>query len=285
VVCFYEQNRVVIRDVETGEQKEVEVRWPMKCAVSLNYVAVSTNGAGLFLFTLDGDLVYVVPDSINGYSVAFHPLDTDILVIGCDQGSLRIWNVRTQAYVSTFKQHANCITSIRFAPDHRMFLSSWDMTASITTLNDRFQIESLVKLEGDTDWVTDILPLPFSNKCITCSDAKTIKVWDCQTCECISTLTEHTDWVTRLALHPSKPSFASGSLDKSVIIWSSKTFEVLCRLNFAEMVQSLIFAEGGSLLVGVFGHGVVSCTTLTGEVGPTLIPSETSVFGLALGMM
>ncbi len=285
MACLYEKNRVVIHDLETGEQKEIEIKGPSNCASSQYFLAVATNEDGLHLFSTDGILVHIVPDSINARSAAFHPHNTDILAFGDKTGSVHTWNASTQAYVSSFKEHTYGITNIRWESDCRMFLSSYDHTASIVTLDDRFQLMSAVKLKGHAYWVTDILPLPTSNKCVTCSADQKIKVWDCETGACLRTLTEHTDMVTSLAMHSSGQYFAGGSYDESVIFWSCKTFEVLRRVQFLSWVYSVVFGEADLLWASVRDRGVMSCDALTGtgEAGPVIIPETSRIQSLAFG--
>jgi WD40 repeat protein len=280
---LFNENRVVIHDQETGHQKMVEITKPWKCTSSQYFLVVTAVEDGLHLFTIDGVLVHIVPDSKDARCVAFHPHNTDILAIGYKDGSVRVWHVSTQSYGSTFKEHTDLISNIRFAPDCRLILSSWDNTASIVTLDDQFQLISLKKFKGHTDRVTDILPLLSSKQCVTCSDDYTLNVWNCQTGACLRTLTDHTYPVTSLAMHPNGQYYASGSQDRTVIIWSSETFEAVRRIDFPKPVASLIIDESNTLHVGVYLHGVMSCNVLTGEVGSVIIPETKFILGLALG--
>ena len=283
VVCFQEENQVVIHDLENENRRIIEVERPGKCVASLHLVAVLTASDGLHLYTPDDVLIHIVPDSMHARCVAVHPCNTNILAIGYDDGSVRIWDISTQVYVSLFKEHTDGISNIRFEPYGRLFLSSYDKTASIVTLDDQFQFVSSVKFKGHTDRVFDILPLPASSQCVTCSGDSTIKVWDCGTGVCLRTLTQHASAVISLAMHVNGQHFASGSFDRSVIIWSSETFEVLRRISLPKMVHSLEFDENDTLYCGVYEHGVMSCNALTGEVGPVVIPATGSIRGLALG--
>jgi WD40 repeat protein len=267
----------VIHDLETGDQKVTNVKDPRDCAVTQYIVVITTFGNGLHLLSTDGVLVHIVPDSTRADCVAFHPRNTNILAIGCEDGAMRIWDVYAQELVFSFEPHANGITSIRFAPDCRLFLSSWDKTASIVTLDDQFHTVSSVKLKGHTRCVNDILALHSSDMCITCSNDDSVKVWDCGTGTCLRTLTEHRGDVMSLVMHPNGQCFASGSYDHSVIIWSCETFEVLYRIRVPYRVDSLVFHENHTLYVGVCEHGVISMKALTGEAGPVIIQGTGSV--------
>ncbi len=281
MACLHDENRVGIHDTTTGNQLVIEIERPWRCASSQHFVAITTLQHGLHLFTPDGVLVHIVPDSTKSRCAAFHPRNTNILATGFEDGSVHVWDVSTRAYVSSFQKDTSGIINIRFAPDYRLFLCSWDSAASIVALDALFQIISSVKLEAHTGWVNDILPLPSFNQCVTCSSDETIKVWDCETGACIRTLAVHTDWVTVLVMHPTGQRFGSGSRDSLVIIWSCETFEVLYGIAFPSSVESLVFGEGDIMYVGMRNDGVLSCNTHTGGVGPVIIPGtcESLSFG------
>ncbi len=283
MACMTDLNLVVIHDLATGDQKKIEVNEPLKCASSQHVIAVTTSETGMHLYSTHGDFIHIVPDSTDTQCGAFHPHNTNMLAIGYKDGTVRIWDVSADAYVSSFKQHTDQIFNIRFAPDGRLLLSSADKTASIVTLDDDFQFVSLVKLKGLSVWVNDILTLLSFNQCVTCSDDKAIKVWDCETGACLRTMTEHGASVFALALHLNAKSFASGSFDLTVIIWSSETFEVLHRILFPEPVQALLFSRRNTWYVAVYDHGVMSGNGLTGDVGPVIIPGTGYCESLSLG--
>ncbi len=283
VACLFHDNRVVIHDLETRAQTIVKVNDPWMCPTAHRLLAVTTCDDSVRLFSIDGDLDHIVSDSTNACSAAFHPRNTNIIAIGYNDGTVRMWDVSTQAYVSSFKEHTNLITNIRFAPDGRLLLSSGDNAASIVTLADQFQTTAYVILEGHMHEVNDILPLLSSNQCVTCSNDKTIKVWDCQTGECLRTLTEHRHPVLALAMNLNGYYFASGSDHGAVIIWSCETFEILRRIQFPEEVATLVFGNSDALYAGVYNRGVMSCNALTCEIGTAIIPGIGNIPGLALG--
>ncbi len=243
-----------------------------------------TAKSGLHLYNHGGELVQLIPDSIKGSSVAFHPDNANILAIGFDDGSVRVWDIEAQAYVSLIKEYDYRITNIRFASDNRLFLTSWDNKASIVYLDSVFQSKSCIKLKGHKKWVNDIVRIPFSDMCVTGSVDATIKVWDCKKGKCLRTLTKHTIDVVALAVHSREHVFASGSVDRTVVIWSSDTFEALHQIQFPNSVQSLEFSNFSTLYVGVYNHGVMSSIFLKGELDPTVItPLSGYAYGLKLG--
>jgi WD40 repeat protein len=284
VVCFYEQNRVVIRDMETGEQKEVEVREPWKCVGQHQCIVVVSENDNLHVFTTDGDLKHIIPETKNASCVAVHPVNPDIIAIGFHEGAVSIWNSRAQAYVSTFKVHDGGIASARFASDGRLFLSSWDTFASMVTIDSQYRVIASVKFAGHNACVSDILPLS-SDVCVTCSLDTTITFWDCLTGACIKTLPEFSSsTIPTLVLGPTGREFACATLDKAVIIWSSETFEILRRIEFPGSVKSLV-ADSDTLYVGVRRYGIMSCNILTGEVGSFVFHCKGNVTDLAYGAM
>jgi WD40 repeat protein len=165
-----------------------------------------------------------IPNTRQANCAAFHPNQL-VLAIDFKNGSIQLWDVDGRARVSTIKVHTKCIARVRFEPDGRLLSTSWDLTASIVKLDDHYNVSTLMQLKVHSNWVNDILCISSSNQCVTCSDDKTIKVWDCVSGECVHTLTEHTHYVTVLALHPCKDVLVSGSIDQTVIVWSSRTFE------------------------------------------------------------
>jgi hypothetical protein len=103
VACSLDENRVVIHDLDTRAQKEIEVETPFKCASSQHYIAVTAFRKDPQLLTIDGALVYIIPDSTDAYCVALHPRKTNILAMGCFDGSARLWDMSLRSYVYSLK--------------------------------------------------------------------------------------------------------------------------------------------------------------------------------------
>jgi WD40 repeat protein len=285
VACLPDENRVVIHNLETSEQKIVDVLEPYRCVTSHEFLVLASSRLGLSIFSLDGVLVQSCPAPSLVVCLALYST-RQIVVCGSQDGYIFVWDILSRRFVS-FKEHSGRINNLRFAIDGRLFSTSVDATASIVTLDDHHQISARITLHGHALRVNDILPLPLPSlsQCVTCSDDKTIKVWDCETGACLRTLARHTSYVTRLALHPSRPVFASGSWDQSVIIWAADTFEALRHFEFVNWVQSLVLDDDDMLYVGVYLQGVISLNAVSESVGSVLLHGRGALSDLAIGKL
>ncbi len=282
LVCSYSSNIVMLHEHQSNRVlKEIPLKFPLKCKASDHLFAVTSVATGVPLYTRDGDWVQTVHDSAGAQDVAFHPWKS-VLALGSLDGWVKFkdWTVKPQRKCAKIKKHIGAITSIHFAPDGRLLMSSVDGNASIVSLNDNLEAVSAVILVGHTARVNHVMLLS-NDRCATCSHDKSIRVWDCETGATLHTLTEHTDKVDILAQHPTDTVFASGSSDHSAILWSSNTFEVLHRIVFSKWVQSLLFLGPDTLYVGVYDSGVLSCNTLTGQLNSAVLPGRGLFLGLA----
>ncbi len=106
-------------------------------------------------------------------------------------------------------------------------------------------------LTGHTDRVRSLAVLP-DGSLASCSDDKTIKIWDTIKGIEIKTLTGHTDRVRSLAVLPDGSlASASGSIDTKIKIWDTmKGSEIKTLTNHTNSVYSLAVLPDGSLASG-----------------------------------
>jgi hypothetical protein len=285
------------------QEAVLDVETPIKCDASEDYMAVTIEQKGLHMFSCDGDLVHTVPDSKPAHCFGFHPNPT-ILAIGCSARFVQLWDLQAQCVRSSFKETFGyiVIVAIQCTPVFRLFLSSWRNTASIVTLV--LNEVARVALEGHTALVNDILSLPSSNQCVTCSRDVTPKIWNCETGSCLHTLTQHSSYTAALALHPTMPTFACASYDNSInhrlvqrdtrSSASHSVFNMVVYFSIGLVLSDLpgYFSFDCRTLeitsaqhVGAVGVGVVSCNAATGEVDPVVIRTQAAVESIAFGMM
>ena len=90
---------------------------------------------------------------------------------------------------------------------------------------------------------------PYGKQVASGSEDKSIKIWDTNTGNCVSTLTGHSKIVTSVAWNKDGSKLATGSWDKTVRIWavgSAGTFKCQSKLAVDHYVSSVAFSPDGS---------------------------------------
>jgi WD40 repeat protein len=117
------------------------------------------------------------------------------------------------------------------------------------TYEEEIKLEALMTLKGHDESVAYIEYLD-NNELASCSNDKTVKIWDLESGECLSTLEGHSLEVNILCVL-SDNRLASGSDDKTVKIWDLETYECLETMEVNSPIYSLIeltdFLIGGLL--------------------------------------
>jgi len=92
-------------------------------------------------------------DDAGFTSICFHP-DGLILATGCTDGSIQIWDLKTQKSVSTFTGHEGDITSLSFSQNGYYLASAGDFTVRVWDLRYQSQAVSLTVPEsgGQVSW-------------------------------------------------------------------------------------------------------------------------------------
>ena len=150
------------------------------------------------------------------YGSPFVLYSADGKTLVCGNGTTKIWIFDTDTYKfrTTLKGHTTAITKVALSPNGTMFASSGG--------NKRLENASKVK---------------------------TIKLWDIQTGEQLTTLNGHLDVVHDIAFSPDTTMLASSSSDKTVLIWDVQSGEILRRLvGHTDAVSRLVFSPDGESL-------------------------------------
>ncbi|CAH6721863.1 coatomer subunit beta' [[Candida] jaroonii] len=173
------------------------------------------------------------PDYVRWITV--HPTKSYILTCS-DDTTIKLWNWDNNWKLEqTFEGHQHFVMSANFNPkDPNTFASAClDRTVKIWSLGSSVPNFTMVTHDAKGVNFADYYPQSDKPYLITCSDDKTIKIWDYQTKSCVATLEGHLSNVSFAMFHPELPLIISGSEDGTVKIWNANTFRLEKSLNYS----------------------------------------------------
>ncbi|QLE57665.1 WD40 repeat domain-containing protein [Nostoc sp. TCL26-01] len=139
-------------------------------------------------------------------------------------------------------------------------------------------------LIGHTDAVWSVIFSNDGKTVVSGSTDKTIKVWNLDTGEVISTLRGHRDVVRAMALSHDGQTLISGSGDKTIKIWDFQTLKLKRTLSHhASPVWSVAISPDGQTLVSGHEDGTINIWNFpTGQLLRTIKGHEGRVFSVAM---
>ena len=212
--------------------------------------------------------------TLEGHSTFVHGLeniDENRFASGSMDKTIRIWNANSYVCFKILKGHQygvealKCLTSNRLASGSHGEIKIWDVESEecLQTL-----------LNAHLSSIRGLASLPNGNL-VSCSDDKTIKVWDLNRGACIKTLTGHLDVVFCILLLKNG-QLASGSQDRTIKIWNMaigecvKTFE-----GHTDIIWRLQQLESGELVSCSWDYSI-KIWNLTESVCVRTLVSHTS---------
>jgi small GTP-binding protein len=141
-------------------------------------------------------------------------------------------------------------------------------------------------LRGHTNWVNSVAVSPDGKWIASGSDDETVKIWDFNTGECITTLVEDTAGVNSVAITSDGNKVVSGASNGWIRIWDAKTWTLLKSSGeTATIILSISAARNSEtfLACGVLrGAGMALWSTATGGVEPVREISSGSMWSVAI---
>lgn len=139
-------------------------------------------------------------------------------------------------------------------------------------------------LEGHTSEVNHLLITADRQILISASADKTIKLWDLNTGDLLTTLTGHQSYINDLAISPDGQILASGGADKIIKLWNLNTRELLTNLSgHTSHIEALLFSPDGKTLYSASADTTVRIWNLeTGEQEQVLRGHTSFVNALAI---
>lgn len=170
------------------------------------------------------------------YALAFTP-DGDRLLSGSADRSVKIWNTETGERLYTLSDPIDGVNSISIHPSGtRVTAGGYDRTIRVWELgeDDGKLLNVLIAHQSP---ILRITYSPDGRKIVTTAADRTIKVFDAETLDELTTLDAQSDWVMSLDYSPDGRHLAAGRFDGSLSIYDSVTYRD--QLSISESAREL----------------------------------------------
>ena len=155
-------------------------------------------------------------------TLAFHPVDSNLLVSGDQAGTIRVWDVAQQKNILTLEDNPERILSLSI--NNRGYIASGSSDASIQIWN--LKNAQLTQTLIDHDLVVaDVTFSPDGTLLASASYDETIKIWDWQNNEVLCTLKGHSGFVYSVSFSDAGDTLFSGGYDGTVRVWDLAAIE------------------------------------------------------------
>lgn len=227
------------------------------------------------------------------YCAAFSTLDLAYLATGCDDGTVRHFDIRTGKVIKLFHPHTSTVRSVAYNLDGDMIVAgSYDDTVS------------LIDLDADDDGTLDAEPqirkLSHGSSvhavCFTVDGERVISggsdrravVWQVSSGEQVCVFTGHEDWVRAVSQVGDNMAASAGD-DRVVYIWKLDTAEKLhCLEGHTQYIFALLWEGPGSNILFSAGDDQTIrkwhvTEAAASEVWPEAVTQDAGVCGLSRG--
>ncbi len=148
----------------------------------------------------------------------------------------KVWNLEKKESLLTFPSHQEYVYDVTLLPKRKLGVSvGGDRNARFFT-NDPKSKNNGKQTRAMGGHGGQIFELAFHNDAklpllATCSEDKTVRLWNAANYQALRTLTGHNDWVFCVALSPDGKLVASGAADGQVRIWNTTDGKLVKEFN------------------------------------------------------
>ncbi|CDF36259.1 unnamed protein product [Chondrus crispus] len=208
------------------------------------------------------------------------------VVVGYDDGTLRLWSTSETKVLRSFRGHRSEVRCVAMSGDGRRVVSgSEDASVRVWDVETGAQVgEALV---GHTDVVRSVAMSGDGKRVVSGSEDKSVRVWDVETgAQVGDALVGHTGMVNSVTISGDGRRVVSGSWDTSVRVWDVETGERVgdALIGHTDSVESVAMSGDGRRVVsGSFDGSVRVWDVETGEqVGEALVGHTDRVDSVAM---
>jgi WD40 repeat protein len=145
--------------------------------------------------------------------IKWNPINENVLLSGCDDFTITLWDVSNKSIIRIFKEHTNFIYSLVWNNETKFASSSGDETIKIWNTEEIKSTKVLTGHEGNIwsiDWKGDVL--------VSGGNDKQILVWNTETYE-KQELIGHTGYVLAVNID-NNSNIISGGTDNMIKVWN-----------------------------------------------------------------
>lgn len=212
-------------------------------------LATSSKDGMIYLWnTHDGslDMDFSVGLKVQIKTLAFDPQGIYLATGGTD-GTIRLWHLHQQAWVATFKEDGQAITSLAFAQNGELLVSNtgshkikiWEVDSG----------QERATLEGHVEAISALCVSQDGETLVSSSYDRHIKIWNLRDQKPEFVLDGHDLPVSSIALDETGTLLVSGSYDRTVRMWSVREGlleNITQGLTF--QMRTLAFSSDGCLV-------------------------------------
>ncbi len=244
-----------------------------------------SSGEVVVMGASDGQVVRRWPAHAERINALVFIAEDHRLITASDDGTLKLWTVKSGAEERTFSGHTSWVTAVSASADGQIFASgSYDR--SIRVWSHQTDPKASFELSGHQAGVKDVDFRRDGKQIVTASADKTAIVWNLETRQSVLTIKGHQGILRASKFSPDGLQIATASEDGSVRLWNSQTGERSHALvGHAGMVWALAYAPTGNLLAsGGFDQTTRLWNPQGGKRVAVLRGPKTPICGLAFSL-
>ena len=212
-------------------------------------------------------------------SVAFSP-DNQLLASGSNSGAIKVWDLSTAQVAYSLPRQGGGVNIVAFSADGKSLAAGgidnkveiWDLESKRV----RF-------LTGHSEEITSLVFIESGNKLISASRDKTVRVWNVNSGEAISSFDNLAAEVNALSVSPDGQLLAAANVDKTVRLWKiSEPVPIKTFTGHTGQVWTVAFNPSSTVLAsGSDDRNVILWDIQSGKDGPQLKGNSDSISGLS----